>query len=310
MSALMQATRPDDGRAPVERRPWDLGDRIALAGRDLVSSRLAGQPADEIEARLREAEAYLDGAVDEVAAFRGAVALPLWKRAIDRLGRSPAISVILPTFNRARAVHEAIASLAWQSFRRWELIVVDDGGEDDTAAAVAPWLRDPRVHFVRQAHAGQSAARNRGLREARADIVAFLDSDNLYFPGFLAAAAGAFRCDRTLTLGYGVLATRDHLVTETELLFRAFDAAALRSANYIDLNTLVCRRAAIEQAGGFDEQLPALEDWDLLLRLTANAEPRPLPVLACYYRTVDQIRVSDTVPMGPPTATILQKLTG
>jgi hypothetical protein len=308
MSATMEATPPDDGLAHIGSRPWELGDKIALAGRALVSSRLADQPIAAIEARLREAETYLCAAVDEVATFHKTAALPIWRRAIDRLSRSPAISVILPTYNRARAVPEAIASLTWQTFRRWELIVIDDGGEDDTAAAVEPFLRDPRVRFFRQSHGGQSSARNLGLRAARSDIVAFLDSDNLYFPGFLALAAGAFWNDPALTLAYGILATRDHKVTGTELLFGEFDQAALRSANYIDLNAVVCRKRAIEQIGGFDESLEALEDWDLLLRLAASVAARPLPVLACYYRTVDQIRVSDSVPMGPATATIKRKL--
>jgi hypothetical protein len=111
-----------------------------------------------------------------------------------------------------------------------------------------------------------------------------------------------------LTLAYGILATRDHKVTGTELLFGEFDQAALRSANYIDLNAVVCRKRAIEQIGGFDESLEALEDWDLLLRLAASVAARPLPVLACYYRAVDQIRVSDSIPMGPATATIKRKL--
>lgn len=310
MSLPMEATRPDEGLAGMQSREWELGDRIAHAGRDLVSSMLADQPAAMSASRLREAEAYLGAAVEEVASLRETTAFPVWKRLIDRLSRRPSISVILPTFNRAQAVLDAIASVGWQTFPRWELIVVDDGGGDGTAAAIEPFLRDPRVRFFQQPHGGQSAARNRGLREARADLVAFLDSDNLYFPGFLAVAVGAFRSDPSLSLAYGILASRDHQITGNELLFQDFDQAALRSANYIDLNTVVCRKAAIDDIGGFDESLEALEDWDLFLRLTASGDARPLPVLACFYRTMDQIRVSATVPMGPPTATIMRKLEG
>ena len=164
---------------------------------------------------------------------------------------SPAVSVILPSFNRAGLVGDAIASVLGQTFTDWELIVVDDGSADDTGATIARTFSDPRIRYFAQEHAGASAARNRGIREGRAGLVAFLDSDNLYYPRFLAAAVDAFRADPLLTVGYGALVSKHHDLSGTEILWRPFDRNDLLKTNFIDMNTLVCRKAAVEAVGGF-----------------------------------------------------------
>jgi len=97
------------------------------------------------------------------------------------------VSIILPTFNRARFLPEAFASIDAQTFRDWELIVVDDGSTDDTEAVVTEWttrLSRP-VHYVKQENRGAYGARNTGLDHARAQYVAFFDSDDLWLPHHL-----------------------------------------------------------------------------------------------------------------------------
>ena len=107
---------------------------------------------------------------------------------------SPAlVSVILPTYNRASFLPDAFAAIRSQTFQHWELVVVDDGSTDDTAATVdrlAAECQRP-VRVVRQANAGAYAARNTGLDHARGDAVAFFDSDDLWLPHHLGACAGA-----------------------------------------------------------------------------------------------------------------------
>lgn len=107
---------------------------------------------------------------------------------------SPAlVSVILPTYNRASFLSDAFASITSQTFQHWELVVVDDGSTDDTAATLdrlAAECHRP-VRVVRQANAGAYAARNTGLDHAHGDAVAFFDSDDLWLPHHLAACAGA-----------------------------------------------------------------------------------------------------------------------
>lgn len=93
----------------------------------------------------------------------------------------PKVSVVIPTYNRGYIVREAIESVLAQTFGDFEVIVVDDGSADDTAEKIAA-IRDSRVRYIRQSNAGVSAARNRGVAEARGEIISFLDSDDLWKP--------------------------------------------------------------------------------------------------------------------------------
>src|SRR5690606_40525091 len=101
-------------------------------------------------------------------------------------GDPPKVSVIIPTFNRAGMVQQAIASVLAQTFASFECIVVDDGSSDDTRTVLQPLVDAGRIRYVHQANAGLSAARNHGLRLARGAYISFLDDDDLYEPHKLA----------------------------------------------------------------------------------------------------------------------------
>lgn len=100
---------------------------------------------------------------------------------------APRFSVVIPTYNRATSVAQTLASVFAQTLTDIEVIVVDDGSSDDTLAALAR-IDDPRLVVVAQQNAGPAAARNHGVRRARGDYVAFLDSDDRWSPRFLAVA--------------------------------------------------------------------------------------------------------------------------
>ena len=180
--------------------------------------------------------------------------------------RNPSVSVVIPTFERREQVGEAVASVLAQTRPDFELIVVDDGSTDGTEGALAGV--DPRLRYLRQEHAGVAPARNRGIDAATGEIVAFLDSDNLWLP--------------------------DHLAVVTELLARHPEAVAVSTCPRFELNgrapldearvvdllprhtlgtpvgyvsCVAVRRTELVAVGGFDEELEVWEDSDLLLRL-------------------------------------------
>src|SRR5687768_12542943 len=109
------------------------------------------------------------------------------------------VSVVIPAYNYGRFVGAAIESVLGQTFADFELVVVDDGSTDDTGDVVARYS-DSRLRYIRKENAGLPAARNTGIRAGTADLVAFLDADDTWLPGKLAAQAPLFAADPGLVL--------------------------------------------------------------------------------------------------------------
>lgn len=105
---------------------------------------------------------------------------------------APVFSIVIPTFNRSESIGATLQSCFEQSFDNLEVVVVDDGSTDDTRAVLAA-MDDPRLVVVHQENAGPAAARNHGMRKARGNYIAFLDSDDSWYPGFLQAASDAYQ---------------------------------------------------------------------------------------------------------------------
>ena len=106
----------------------------------------------------------------------------------DESSSHPLVSVVIPTFNRAKVVTRAIDSVLEQTYRNCEVIVVDDGSTDDTADVLRSYK--DKIVYIQQKNAGPSAARNRGIRESKGEFIAFLDSDDLWFATKLERQAG------------------------------------------------------------------------------------------------------------------------
>ncbi len=190
----------------------------------------------------------------------------------------PAISVVMPAYNRAACINTAIDSILAQHFTDFELVVVDDCSTDDTAAIVEA-STDPRVRCVRQPrNGGPSAARNRGVREARASLISFLDSDDQFLPHKLGFVTRYFKENPDI----------DVLIDSFELLYpprmiwaskasranpNLRDSAAIERAVfarqvYKATPALTARKQGLIDAGLFDEDLRRNEDMDLVIRLT------------------------------------------
>lgn len=188
-------------------------------------------------------------------------------------GVPPVVTVIIPTYNRAHLLSRALDSVLAQTFEDFEVLVVDDGSTDDTAALMAEYVaRDERVRYlVQPRNAGVSAARNRGLREARGAYIAFLDSDDEWLPTKLERQVDRFEVlPEDVGLVYGgvenVGADGERTVHTPEHRGDLFQTL-LRKNVIHGTSGVMLRRAAAVRAGFFDEEIPAIEDWEYWLRV-------------------------------------------
>jgi len=197
----------------------------------------------------------------------------------------PDISVVLATYDRRPVLSRAIASVLAQDGVRFELIVVDDASRDGTPAYLAT-LEDPRIRVIAaQRNGGPSAARNLGLKVARAGIVAFLDSDDAYRPRRLAAPLAAFAADAGLvcTLSSAVKhdrkGAREARVPAVKLAAPSFEWALICDLIPVEATSITVRREAALAAGGFCERLRLTEDREFLIRLARLGCAQLLPEL-------------------------------
>ena len=187
----------------------------------------------------------------------------------------PEISVVIPAYNAAETLPETLASLLAQTFTEFEAIVVDDGSRDRTAERALEF-RDSRIQVLRVANGGVAAARNRGIDVAQADLIAFLDADDLWEadklqlqvqaleaqPGAGTCVTGATRIDRASRQIGPTLFRNPPDVTEA-LLLESMIVGCISSG--------LVRRDLLERVGGFDPRLSQCADWDLWLRLSLAA---------------------------------------
>ena len=199
---------------------------------------------------------------------------------------APLVSVIMPAYNRETVIADAIESVMQQRYAGFELIIVDDGSTDATAAVASRYTADPRVRIERSPERrGVSAARNRGLALARGELIAYLDSDNTWRPDYLAAMVGAFLQMPAIEAAYsGQYIYHPGQAQPVAVRFGTYNKSLLRNHNYIDLNCFMHRHSALAAAGGgFCESLQRLVDWDLILRISRSCRMVSVPVLQSNY---------------------------
>lgn len=184
--------------------------------------------------------------------------------------RPPLVSVVVPTFNRAGQLAQAIDSVLAQTYPHWELIVVDDGSQDETPRLLATYSQ--RIRTIRQENRGVSAARNRGILAAGGEFIALLDSDDYWLPDKLAAQVALFRQHPALMLCQTEeIWVRKGRRVNPKTRHRKFAGMIFEKTLPLCLispSSVMLRRALLDEAGLFDETLPACEDYDLWLRIT------------------------------------------
>ena len=189
----------------------------------------------------------------------------------------PLVSVVIPTYNRASVIGRAVECVLAQTYQNIEVIVVDDGSTDNTHASLDGY--GDKVKVIGQENRGPSAARNRGIMEAQGEIIAFLDSDDLWLPTKLERQVGLMEragqhvpcCLCNATLRSENNEERSFAVSLLDSPYEEglwLNPAEVLASRFVFFNQAVAVRSwALKQAGGYDETLRLLEDWDIALRL-------------------------------------------
>jgi len=207
--------------------------------------------------------------------------------------------VVVTTFNHAHFLGSALDSVVSQTFPAHQLIVVDDGSQDNPAEAVA---KVSQARLITQPNRGLAAARNAGLEAAESDFVLFLDADDVLCPTAIEAAVAAMQACPGAALVYGAYMLADsELAPTSEPQFRPFGASAYHALlrdNLIGMHGAVLYdRAKLLDAGGFDESLSRCEDYDVYLRLAHSHPIACHPEVVAIYRMHGANMTSDPVAM-------------
>ncbi len=208
---------------------------------------------------------------------------------------TPSVSVIIPAFNASRFIVETLDSVYAQSFRDFEVIVVDDGSTDGTAKKVREYqaqLRPggPELAFIPQPNGGPSRARNTGIKAARGEFIAFLDADDLWLPETLARMSAAIEKHPQCGLVFGDASSFDATGTLTPSVFGKIGRppvapdgcvikpfTALLEGNFILTGAVLMRRACLLETGCFDESIRYGEDAGVWLRAALLAPMALIP---------------------------------
>ena len=187
----------------------------------------------------------------------------------------PTVSVIIPTYNSARYVTAAVESVLAQTYKDFEILVIDDGSTDETELVMDKYQAP--VRYLRQTNGGVSVARNHGIAESRGHYVAFLDADDVWLPHKLERQLTSLQEHPECRACYTALITvNDDLVTTGKIVSQreasALEDLLLRGNVVGTPSSVMCERALLVEQKGFDPSLSQCADWDLWLRLATTTE--------------------------------------
>jgi len=217
----------------------------------------------------------------------------------DRGFANRACAVIIPAYNAARFVGATLDSVRAQTVRPIEILVVDDGSQDETGRIAEGF---PEARLIRQKNAGVAAARNRGVRETHSEWLAFLDADDLWMPEKLrrqfelaeSLEVAAVFCDlHTIDVAGAVMRRPPAPPVSLDMEPLLMHSETIPQATS---STLLVRRSIFESVGGYDESLATMADWDLLIRLRSVTTFAYVPEKLVAYRRYPGT-MSRSVPM-------------
>lgn len=214
----------------------------------------------------------------------------------------PLVSVIIPVYNRSHLIQRALQSVLDQTYANFELIVVDDGSTDATKEAIAA-VGDKRIKYFYQAHSGEAVARNKGLSLARGKYIHFLDSDDYFLPANLTEKVNLIEAHNDIGWVYSdcyYLNPGEALPRSTnknikrirrKLLERSYVFDLLLMNYFVNMDTVIIRRACLNRIGPFDESLTSFIDMDFFFRTAKLFEAKFIdaPLVVVSHQEPDSV---------------------
>jgi glycosyltransferase involved in cell wall biosynthesis len=232
--------------------------------------------------------------------------------------KSTLVSVIIPTYNSAGFIQEAVQSVLEQSYAEREVIVVDDGSSDKTREILGRY--QGRVQYIYRQNGGPAKARNAGIEAAKGDLVCFLDSDDLWASNKLELQLAFMNQHREVALlaggcrkfiddgsPYSPFTARPTKKNQSRIYPAPEAFTRLLRSNFITTSTVAIRKECFEKVGLFDENLPTVEDRDLWLRVAAHFGVAQFPWMVCKKRLHFANASSDKERMWRMRIRILEK---
>jgi glycosyltransferase involved in cell wall biosynthesis len=187
----------------------------------------------------------------------------------------PEVSVIIPAYNSANYLKDALDSVLGQTFKDFEVLVIDDGSTDETERLMRHYRS--RVRYIQQRNCGVSMARNRGIEESRGRYLAFLDADDKWYPSKLERQIKALRGRRDYRVCYSAFAVVDSDLVLISAVHNQRQGSALedlltRGNSVGTPSTVLCERSLFASAGNFDPALSQCADWEMWIRLASHTD--------------------------------------
>jgi len=225
----------------------------------------------------------------------------------------PLVSVIIPNYNHARFIGDAIQSVLDQTYKNFEVIVVDDGSTDNSREVISQF--GDKLQCIYQKNAGLSAARNTGIKASEGSLIGVLDADDMYEPVFLETLVGELQANPDadgVYCGYQFVDERNNLLPQIENRPVPSDElhTALLDGNFFVPESIFLRRHVYDTVGLFDEALRACEDWDVWLRATKKFKIIHSHEILARHRILAGSMSTDPLRMLTARLTVLSKHVG
>lgn len=202
---------------------------------------------------------------------------------MSRPDEMPLVSIVTPSYNQGEYIEETIRSVLSQDYPRIEHIVVDGGSTDNTLEILRKY--EGRLQWTSGKDNGQTDALNKGFKKAKGTVLAWLNSDDIYYPGAISRAMAAFRANPGAGIVYGMgnyIDTKGRKIGEYPTM--PFDYDELAESNFICQPSAFFTAAALRAAGELDEGLDYVMDYDLWIRMARNSRAVYIPELLAALR--------------------------